>query len=126
MSRNYSFLPPSTEPFVKVNKYVKPAVDSSELARLLSLIFSPDKRTKLPYTDLTILCSDSVPADISAWARSHLFNEISDNSVSSIVQGSQIDDDTIINCTRNSGESDIDYINRVNSYVKSLNSEGHV
>lgn len=91
--------------------------DDSELNRICQLVYVPDERTGLPSSDLSILFSDSVPADISAWVRANLQMPHSIEGVSSNISGNQVDDDTLLELTRNKGESNSEYITRVNNYL---------
>lgn len=106
-------------PFVDYNE--KDCRDDSELNRLCKLVYAADERTGLPSSDLTVLFSDSVPADIAAWVRQNLQMPHNLDGVSSIKNGQQIDDDTILQLTRGKSESREDYINRVNSFLVSQN-----
>lgn len=94
-------------------------VDNSELSRLLKLIYKENPRTKLAESDLNILASDSVNPEIANWVRTQLMCP-QDFGEKSIYQGHQVDDDTIMDLTRNSGESVDDYFVRVRSYVDNL------
>lgn len=105
---------------VKVPKVV---FDSSELTRLLRLVYVPDKRTGLPTGELTVLASDTVSPDIADWIRRQLLNPVPSTDVSSVVQGSQIDDDTLLSLTRNSFETDRQYIDRVDGLLREWNKK---
>lgn len=94
-------------------------VDNSELSRLLKLIYKENPRTKLAESDLSILASDSVNPEIANWVRTQLMRP-QDFGEKSIYQGQQVDDDTIMDLTRNCGESVDDYFVRVRSYVDNL------
>lgn len=105
---------------IKVRKRVS-QVDSSELTRLLKLVYVPDKRTGLPTGELTVLASDTVSPDIANWVRTQLLNPLPNSGVSSVVDGHQIDDDTLVALTRNPLESDRSYIARVDGLLREWN-----
>lgn len=105
---------------VKVREVV---TDSSELTRLLRLVYVPDKRTGLPTGELSVLASDTVSPDIADWIRRQLLNPIPNTDVSSVVQGSQLDDDTLLSLTRNSFETDRQYIDRVDGLLREWNKK---
>lgn len=95
--------------------------DDSELNRICQLVYAPDQKTGLPSSDLMILFSDSVPADIADWVRKNLQNPHEIGGVSSVVQGQDIDDDTLLELTRHRDESSVQYIDRVNNYLRKIN-----
>ena len=95
--------------------------DNTELSRLLKIVYAADKRTGLPTGELSVLASDSVPAEVAQWVRTQLLNPLPDNSISTVIQNTQLDDDTITSLIRNYGESDIDYINRCDSLIRDWN-----
>ena len=122
---NYSFLPPGSLPSSRSIPFEKEVVGESDTDRLLKLVYALDERTKLPSSDLSILASDSVPPEIAEFVRTQLLNPI-DCGVSSIKNGEQIDDDTLLALTRNSRETPLEYVTRVNNYLVDINksSEG--
>lgn len=121
--RNYNTLPPGIVPSsIKLESSTVPE-DNSEMARLLKLVYAPDKRTGLPSSDISILASDSVPAEVAQWVRTQLLNPMPDNSVSSVVQNTQMDDDTILSLVRNVGEDDRAYIDRVDGLLREWNKK---
>lgn len=107
---------------IKVRKRVS-QVDSSELTRLLKLVYVPDKRTGLPTGELTVLASDSVSPDIADWIRKQLLNPVQISGVSSVVDGHQVDDDTLLALTRNPLETDRAYISRVDGLLREWNKK---
>lgn len=117
---NYSFLPPGTLPVDKIITCESKEVIKTDFARLLDLVYSIDPRTKLPMSDLSILMSDTVPPDIADFVRKQLMQEVSPVQ-SSIVNGQQIDDDTLFALTRNPNEGNRAYIDRVDNYLRSIN-----
>lgn len=121
--RNYNTLPCGVLPADIRHKKHAENTDTSELSRLLKIVYAADKRTGLPSGELTVLASDSVPAEVANWVRTQLLNPMPDNSVSSIVGNTQLDDDTILSLVRNVGESDIDYINRCDSNLRAWNEK---
>lgn len=123
ITRNYNTLPPGVVPSsIKLVPREVPE-DNSEMARLLKLVYAPDKRTGLPGSDISILASDSVPAEVAQWVRTQLLNPMPDNSVSSIIQNTQMDDDTIFALVRNVGEDDRSYIDRVDGLLREWNKK---
>lgn len=121
--RNYNTLPPGIVPSsIKLESPEVPE-DNSEMARLLRLVYAPDKRTGLPSSDISILASDSVPPEVAQWVRTQLLNPMPDNSVSSVVQNTQMDDDTILALVRNVGEDDRSYIDRVDGLLRDWNKK---
>lgn len=120
---NYSTLPEGSKPSCKVIKPYSDSVDTSELARLLKLVYVPDKRTGLPTGELSVLASDKVSPEIANWVRTQLLQPIDVSSPSSIVGGTQLSDDVLLSLTRNSGESDRAYIDRVDSLLRDWNKE---
>lgn len=122
---NYSFNPVGTLPLDRVLELVSLPLNDSDIDRLVTLVYVPHTKTKLPCSDLQILFSDSVPTEVADWVRKNLQGEVP-MSPSSIVNGEQVDDDTLIALTRQVGESDIDYINRCDNLIRSYNkkSEG--
>ena len=104
-----------------VKKFNDSAVESSELSRLLKLVYVADERTGLPAGELSVLASDSVPPEVAQWIRTQLLNPIPDTSISSVVNNTQLDDDTILALTRIVGESDRDYIDRVDGLLRDWN-----
>lgn len=121
--RVYNTIPAGLPPAEVVLKEREKNVDTSELSRVLKLVYAADNRTGLPVGELSVLASDSVPPEVAQWIRTQLLNPIVDNSVSSIVNNTQLDDDTIIALTRNVGESDRDYIDRVDGLLRDWNKE---
>ena len=99
--------------------------DASELGRLCKLVYAPDPRTNLPSGDLQVLFSDNVNPDIRDWITRQLLQPVDFGTVSSIKQGQQLDDDTILVCMRQRGESSHEYISRMDDYLRSIyNKEG--
>ena len=94
--RNYNTLPCGVLPADICHKKAAENTDTSELSRLLKIVYAADKRTGLPSGELSVLASDSVPPEVAQWVRTQLLNPIPDNSVSSILGNTQLDDDTII------------------------------
>ena len=121
--RVYNTIPAGLPPAEVVLKQREKNVDTSELSRVLKLVYAADNRTGLPAGELSVLASDSVPPEVAQWIRSQLLNPIVDNSVSSIVNNTQLDDDTILSLTRNVGESDREYIDRVDGLLRDWNKE---
>lgn len=123
ITRNYNTLPCGIVPgTIKLESREVPE-DSSEMARLLKLVYAPDIRTGLPSSDISILASDKVPPEVAQWVRTQLLNPMPDNSVSSIVQNTQMDDDTILALVRNVGEDDRAYIDRVDGLLREWNKK---
>lgn len=123
ITRNYNTLPPGIIPCsIKLEPREVPE-DNSEMVRLLKLVYAPDKRTGLPSSDVSVLASDSVPAEVAQWVRTQLLNPMPDNSVSSVVQNTQMDDDTILALVRNVGEDDRAYIDRVDGLLREWNKK---
>ena len=119
--RNYNTMPAGVIPADIEIKKVAESTDTSELSRLLKIVYAADKRTGLPCGELQVLASDSVPPEVANWVRTQLLNPMPDNSVSSVVGNTQLDDDTIMQLVRTFGESDIDYINRCDSLLREWN-----
>lgn len=119
---NYTFLPCGTIPRVrKFEKCDKP-VETSDLDRLISLVYATDPRTGLASSDLSILASDSVPPEIADFVRKNLMQPVA-AVPSSFVNGEQVDDDTLFALTRNINESSRDYVDRVDNYLRSINQK---
>lgn len=120
---NYSFLPAGSLPCSRFVQVVdtKEAV-KDDFHRLLSLVYSIDERTKLPTSDLSVLASDTVPSDIADFVRTQLLKEIQPVQ-SSIINGHQIDDDTLLALTRNPNEGNRAYIDRVDNYLREINKQ---
>lgn len=97
--------------------------DSSELGRLCQLVYAVDPRTNLPSGDLQVLFGDNVNPDIRDWITRQLLQPVDFGGVSSIKQGQQLDDDTILSCMRKRGESSSEYISRMNDYLLSINNK---
>lgn len=97
--------------------------DSSELGRLCQLVYATDPRTNLPSGDLQVLFGDNVNPDIRDWITRQLLQPVDFGDVSSIKQGQQLDDDTILSCMRKRGESSSEYISRMNDYLLSINNK---
>ena len=97
------------------------AQDNTELSRLLKIVYAADKRTGLPTGELSVLASDSVPPEVAQWVRTQLLNPLPDNSISSVVGNTQLDDDTIFSLVRNVGEDDRAYIDRVDNLLQEWN-----
>lgn len=97
--------------------------DSSELGRLCKLVYAIDPRTNLPSGDLQLLFGDNVNPDIRDWISRQLLQPVDFGSVSSYKQGQQLDDDTILACMRQRGESSHEYISRMNDYLLSINNK---
>lgn len=121
--RNYNTLPPGIVPSSIKLESREVYEDNSEMARLLKLVYAPDKRTGLPGSDISILASDSVPPEVAQWVRTQLLNPMPDYSVSSVVQNTQMDDDTILALVRNVGEDDRAYIDRVDGLLREWNKK---
>lgn len=127
--RNINFLglenlPPTSDLFFDTPT----VVDQSELNKVCQLVYAVDERTKLPTGDLNVLFSDSVPADIADWVKRNLQQPIDVGGISSIVDGKQVDDETIAACVRERNETQIEYINRMDIYLRKLyddNKEGN-
>lgn len=123
---NYAFLPPGIVPSEKSLEFKDVSMVVDDFERVCSLVFVPNPKTLLPSSDLDILFSDAVPPEIADWVRRNLQTP-QNGGVSSLVNGEQIDDDTLIALTRNYGEDSVSYINRCNSLIKqfmSNNGEG--
>lgn len=101
----------------------KKVEDSSELGRLCQLVYAPDPRTNLPTGDFQLLFSDNVNPDIRDWISRQLLQPVDFGSVSSIKEGQQLDDDTILSCMRKRGESSFEYVSRMNDYLLSINNK---
>lgn len=95
--------------------------DDSELNRICQLVYSSDERTGLPSSDLSVLFSDSVPSEIADWVRKNLQSPHDIGGQRSVYGSENVDDDTIIQLTRNNNESQSAYIQRVNDYLINLN-----
>lgn len=95
--------------------------DDSELNRICQLVYSADERTGLPSSDLSVLFSDSVPSEIADWVRKNLQTPHELGGQRSVYGSENVDDDTIIQLTRNNNESQSAYIQRVNDYLINLN-----
>ena len=119
---NYAFNPVGTLPMDKVLELDFMPVNTSDVDRMVSLVYAPHAKTKLPCSDLQVLFSDSVPPEVADWVRKNLQGQVA-MSPSSIVNGEQVDDDTLIALTRQVGESDIDYINRCDNLIRSFNNK---
>ena len=99
--RNINFIghvPCLELPVSRVIHRVKRVEDSSELGRLVKLVYAPNPRTNLPSGDLQVLFSDSVNPDVRDWISRQLLQPVNFDSVSSTIKGQQLDDDTILNC----------------------------
>lgn len=116
---NYAFLPPGIVPCEIELSFKEVPLKNDEVDRVCSLVFAPNPKTLLPCSDLQVLFSDSVPAEIADWVRKNLQAPQS-MSPSSIINGEQVDDDTLIALTRNVGEDNISYINRCNALIKDM------
>lgn len=114
---NYSFLPPGILPLPVDLVFKQTPLIDDEFARVCSMVYAPNPVTGLPSSDLQILFSDSVPTEIADWVRKNLQSPQS-AVPSSIVQGHEVDDDTIISLTRNVGEDDRSYINRCDGLIR--------
>lgn len=119
--RNYNTIPVGVIPTDIVLKAPESVQDNSEIKRLIRLVYAADKQTGLPSGELSVLASDSVPAEVAQWVRTQLLNPMPDNSVSSVVQNTQLDDDTIFSLVRNVGEDDRAYIDRVDNLLQEWN-----
>lgn len=119
---SYTFLPPGIVPSVKKFENIDKPVETSDMDRLLSLVYATDPRTGLASSDLSILASDSVPAEIADFVRKNLMQPVADVQ-SSIINGEQVDDDTLFALTRNINESSRDYVDRVDNYLRSINQK---
>ena len=125
IERKYNTIPQAFSPqFVEI-KASENSVDNSEIARLLKLVYAPNPRTGLPSSDLSVLVSDSVPEDVANWVRTQLLNPLPDTSVSSVINNTQLDDDTIMALVRENGESDSMYIDRVDSLLRDWNNDNN-
>lgn len=120
---NYSFLPPGDFGSLKPIKCTDLPVISDEFTRMCKLVYAINPTTKLPCSDLSVLFSDSVPADIAEWVRRNLQRPIESVS-SSIINGEQVDDDTLIALIRNVGETDREYIKRCDGILSSMYNTG--
>lgn len=120
---NYAFLPPGNIGSLKLIKDTDLPVVSDEFTRMCKLVYAINPKTLLPCSDLSVLFSDSVPLDIAEWVRRNLQRPI-DSVPSSIINGQQVDDDTLIALTRNVGESDRDYIKRCDGILSSMFKTG--
>lgn len=95
--------------------------DDSELNRLISLVYSPDEKTGIASSDLNVLVSDSVNPQIADWVRTQLLRPVG-FAPSSIKDGKQVDEETLFALTRNHGESQSDYVDRVNQLLIQWNT----
>lgn len=95
-------------------------VQTSELDRLVQLVYAPDERTGLASSDLNVLVSDSVNPQIAEWVRSQILRPVG-FAPSSIKNGQQVDDDTLFALTRDMNESQSSYVDRVNGLLKLWN-----
>lgn len=122
--RNINFLgmenlPPTSD----INFDEPTVVDQSELTKVCQLVYAVDERTKLPTGDLNVLFSDSVPADIADWVKRNLQQPIDVGGTPSVFDGKAVDDETIAACVRERNESQIEYINRMDNYLRKLYSD---
>lgn len=104
-----------------IHKRKASSVATTELQRLIKLVYVKDERTNLPTGELSVLASDTVSPDIVDFVRRNLLQPIGDTGLSSVVQNIQLDDDTIIQLTRNLGESDRQYIDRCDALLREWN-----
>lgn len=119
---NYSFLAhPITEDFIDVPVKELPFV-VDDFHRLCDLVFAPHPVTKLPCSDLQVLFSNSVPDEIADFVRRNLQSP-QQMGVSSIIEGHQVDDDTLLALTRNIGEDDRSYIDRCDGLIREYMSK---
>ena len=70
--RVYNTIPAGLPPAEVVLKQREKNVDTSELSRVLKLVYAADNRTGLPAGELSVLASDSVPPEVAQWIRSQL------------------------------------------------------
>ena len=121
--RNYNTCPCGVVPKDIKLKPPGKSQDNTEISRLLKIVYAADKRTGLPNGELSVLASDSVPPEVAQWVRTQLLNPLPDNSVSSVVGNTQLDDDTIMSLVRNVGEDDRSYIDRVDNLLRDWNEK---
>lgn len=84
---------------------------------LIRLIYAPDKTTRLPKGDLSFWVSDKVNPQIKEYILNHLLMDTSSVKGSALPAG--ISDDDAFMLSRHSGESVMDYVNRLNEQIVS-------
>lgn len=94
--------------------------EDSEMKRLVELVYQPDPRTGLSSSELSVLVSDSVNPQIADWVRNQILRPVP-FTPSSVKNGQQIDDDTLLALTRDFDESQSSYIDRVNDLLVQWN-----
>lgn len=104
-----------------IHKRQASSVATTELQRLIKLVYVKDERTNLPTGELSVLASDTVSPDIVDFVRRNLLQPIGDTGLSSVINNTQLDDDTIIQLTRNVGETDRQYIDRCDALLRDWN-----
>lgn len=99
-------------------KETEPFIESSEDS-LLKGIYVPDSITGLPQSDISVFMSKNTSPEVREFIRQQV---MSPNGVSpdASVQYSSLDDDVIVQLTRNQSESLDDYRNRVVSFVNDI------
>lgn len=80
---------------------------------LLDIIFAIDEVTKLPKGDIALYLGKDCDPDIRKFIEANLMAKSS--SVNLGTNG--VDDDTILQLTRNNGESQSDYATRIKQYI---------
>lgn len=87
-------------------------LDKVEKDNIVQLVFCKDPMTGLPSSDIGVFLNPSTPPQVREFIQSQIFG---DGRISS--QSSGIDDDTLHELVRDSGETSDAYVSRINNFM---------
>lgn len=87
-------------------------LDKVEKDKIVELVFCKDPMTGLPSSDIGVFLNPSTPPQVREFIQSQIFG---DGRISS--QSSGIDDDTLHELVRDSGETSDAYVSRINNFM---------
>lgn len=87
-------------------------LDKVEKDNIVQLVFCKDPMTGLPSSDIGVFLNPSTPPQVREFIQSQIFG---DGRVSA--QSTGIDDDTLHELVRDSGETSDAYVSRINSFM---------
>lgn len=87
-------------------------LDKVEKDKIVELVFCKDPMTGLPSSDIGVFLNPSTPPQVREFIQSQIFG---DGRISA--QSSGIDDDTLHELVRDSGETSDAYVSRINRFM---------
>lgn len=96
-------------------------VPEDEHKSLLNVLFGVDAVTNLPSSDIGMFMNKKLSSEVLSFVKDNLMQDVSSAAAVGVPVG--VDDDVVLQLSRNNGESRDSYITRVRDYVSSIDSE---